>query len=796
MIIVLLPTCTLTSQIPTKQESMLPTPQKKENEKIKVFAKKVSKQVTPTKSVFITFKDGTKINPNTFFDDNKEAFGLKKDDKLILEKTSERGLFYSQYYKGIKVHGGYYGFSLNTDETVYSATGRIIENLNINTIPLIKENEALNIALDSIDASLYCWQDKEFEKKWKDNHDSKQGCYPIAKYLIRKPIHASFESKKFELNYVFEILTISPEMLKYTVHVNAHTGKITFLHDNLAHDCDPGIVNTIFNGTQDFNIEELTTGDFALFDYCNNIFTKRSTDWNNVTDCPDVVDCPITDPNSGNWDNETTKRQAATAHWAAQKAWEYFNSWHGVHGAENLHISTDKFFDVCPNPNYGKSIQFPNTGILSLPQDGNGDCKFGIELVWHDMVTLEILGHEFTHGVDIFNGKDLVNSTVASEINSICESISDIFGAIITINQTGNYNWVVNQFVVDETYSMRSLESPNDFGYTYYLNSQGGLNAKLGQPDFYQQADYWYPLNLTLDTYPLTGVVNHWFYLLANGGENGVWEDTNGNGFQDSNEPTTFYQVDQIAYENIAEILFHVLVDGDGLQMEDGFIEFAKKVVNKTATIFGDDSFEICNVIKAFNAVNLYPEHPGDCSNFNLSIEYIVENSDVPKCYDYTIIASTEGGSGCFNYEWELSLDGGNTFNPTGENNFEITLEELCEEPLISLTVTDELFNDCGATIQETLNDINDISKNYQFQLLNNPTSDKILIKYNFNKQGLYESSRFKMANVNGIETMTLPIRNLNGIIEVNVQDIPSGIYFVTLEVENTIIEAKKLLKL
>ena len=52
------------------------------------------------------------------------------------------------------------------------------------------------------------------------------------------------------------------------------------------------------------------------------------------------------------------------------------------------------------------------------------------------------------------------------------------------------------------------------------------------------------------------------------------------------------------------------------------------------------------------------------------------------------------------------------------------------------------------------------------------------------------------MANVNGIETMTLPIRNLNGIIEVNVQDIPSGIYFVTLEVENTIIEAKKLLKL
>jgi Zn-dependent metalloprotease len=180
-------------------------------------------------------------------------------------------------------------------------------------------------------------------------------------------------------------------------------------------------------------------------------------------------------------------------------------NWQGLDGlgkALNVHVqmgnSANAFWD-------GKSASFTD-----------GDCNYG------PLTTLEVVGHEFTHGMIEYTS-GLVYSSESGAIN---ESLADMFGKMLERkSDPANFSWDLGHSVLLDptTKPFRMMADPN----------------ALGMPAFYKGL-YWEDFN---EVHTNSSIGNLWFSMLVDGK-------------QGTNELGVNYNVPGLGMDKAGQIVF------------------------------------------------------------------------------------------------------------------------------------------------------------------------------------------------------------------------------------------------
>ncbi len=191
------------------------------------------KQIADIEStpVWIKFKTSAKINPETLFEDYKAAFGLSDFDKMIVGKsfTDDIGFThrnYQQFYKSIPIDGESVNVHTNKNGETYATTGRILKGINVETLPKLTAQEAIDVALAFVNAKEYRWQNPYFENELKQK-TSIVGTtyYPQPVLVVKEKQTVNSGTGIFHLAYRMDIYTSVP-LYSQRIYVDAQSGAI------------------------------------------------------------------------------------------------------------------------------------------------------------------------------------------------------------------------------------------------------------------------------------------------------------------------------------------------------------------------------------------------------------------------------------------------------------------------------------------------------------------------------------------------------------------------------------------
>ncbi|MEL6134889.1 MAG: M4 family metallopeptidase, partial [Bacteroidota bacterium] len=421
--------------------------------------------------------------PQTATTTYKAAFGLGKQDALVLDKVQQEESGYQHYryqmtHQGVKVEGARWLIHAYQDKAI-KANGFIPKNLQVDPQASITPTQALQAAIDFVGADTYMWDVAGCEiALGKETHDIQNDYMPIPQLMIVDK-DFDFASLNYKLAYRVDVYAYKP-MSRRWVYVDAHTGAILKDLDMLHTANEVGTAHTRY-----FGLRQITTTNTG------NGYALRETDRNGKS-----ADIVTLDLNQGTnygaavdftdddnvWDaTENADDAAYDAHWGAEQTYDYFLS---VMGRDSY---DGQGSDVVSYIHYDSSLfnAFWN-GIAMTFGDGNGNPLTG----------LDVVAHEFTHGVT-GNSAGLF---YVNESGALNESFSDIFGnAIEYFADPTSASWLINEATGSP---FRNMLNPNQYGH----------------PSFYK-GDDWY--NGTADNGGVhlnSGVQNRWFTLLVEGG--------------------------------------------------------------------------------------------------------------------------------------------------------------------------------------------------------------------------------------------------------------------------------------
>jgi bacillolysin len=110
---------------------------------------------------------------------------------------------------------------------------------------------------------------------------------------------------------------------------------------------------------------------------------------------------------------------------------------------------------------------------------------------------LDVVGHELSHGVT----EATSNLVYQNESGALNEAFSDIMGTAIEFYY-GSGNWTIGEDITPGANGLRNMANPNEDGDpSHYADRYTGTGDNGG-------------------VHINSGIANHWFYLLVNGGEN------------------------------------------------------------------------------------------------------------------------------------------------------------------------------------------------------------------------------------------------------------------------------------
>ncbi|MGH3353605.1 MAG: M4 family metallopeptidase [Nocardioides sp.] len=276
---------------------------------------------------------------------------------------------------------------------------------------------------------------------------------------------------------------------RLSTYVDAATGKVLRRVEGI-HTID-GEGNTLYSGTVPLQVTQNGSA-YELRDETRG--GTYTTDMNNTEDtvlcqilgmgclAGDVVTSPTT--TFGNGSNEDRATAAADAQYGTNVTWDYFKNVHGRDGIfgdgsgsyNRVHYGTDyvnAFWD-------GEKMTY-----------GDGD---GVG--YGPLVSLDVAGHEMTHGVT----ENTSGLEYAGESGGLNESTSDIFGTSVEFyadNAEDQGDYLIGEaFILDGGDPLRRMDNPSFDG-----NSVNCWDASTGD----------------LDVHYSSGVGNHFFYLLGEG---------------------------------------------------------------------------------------------------------------------------------------------------------------------------------------------------------------------------------------------------------------------------------------
>jgi Zn-dependent metalloprotease len=573
----------------------------------------------------IYFKKNQSLSSSDLFVNYKKEFGLGDNDEMVLTKVKQdtagnKHYRYQQYYKGIKVETCVYSIHEYQGEP-RNCLGKIVNNLNYDINNTIKESDATKIALQSINASKYAWQDSSFEQGLKrDLNDSAASWYPKSKLVIARVPNKNSDAEEYSLAYKFEVRTIVPYD-QIIIYIDANSGKVINRFSNI--NKANGTVTTVYNGYRSFTVDYqgFPVWKYRLRDYSRpSVIETKNLIFHSGT-CNEVYfgSTPDIKSNDAYW-AMNDDAHAGSAHWAVQMAYKYFY---------------DKFGRTYGmREQSGFSIRVHNDhwiGPANVPSAGIGDYIWVGRNYGNNSTnyagSLDVIGHEFTHGVTRYSA-DLEGLNIYNfECGAIFESFSDIFGQCVENYILGSTDWVSGTNL--DTQIRRSLVSPSSYNlhaattlrtgcyafdatYTYvqpYPTTMNGPNWEI-------------PTNTQAAAYININVMNRWFYLLAN--DIGI------------------SKAERIAYNTAC---YHADINSTFNSIRDDAILAAQN-------LYGSASCEAKSVQNAWADVGVGSYNYSSCYpplNVTISGPYDIEWQD---CARWTVNAS--GGTGSYSYYWEV----------------------------------------------------------------------------------------------------------------------------------------------
>jgi Zn-dependent metalloprotease/chitodextrinase len=375
---------------------------------------------------------------------------------------------YAQYYRQVRVEGGDFVLHLRNG-TVSSLSGHfrpIPADLDIQ--PSLPASKGLEQALRHVGAKVYAWEPAV--RMGYPGYDR-----PVGDLVVWDgPLTGKSGPR---LAWKFDIYAQEPLYRAY-VFVDASSGQVLAAHP-LIHDANtPSSGTTLYNGTQPFTAD-LTAGTYKLRSTAATGGVETYS-LNNGTSYSAAAD--VTSPTAV----FTSDPTANQAHWGAEKTLAYFRTAHNRSSYNNQGATIRSY--VHYSTNYVNAFW---DGSRMTYGDGNGTT-------YRPLVSLDIVGHEITHGVTQYSA----NLVYQNESGALNESFSDIFGEAVENHAKGSNDWLMGCDIgVNGCGAIRNMKNPNAFS----------------NPDTYG-GTYWY--TGTADNggvHRNSGVQNKWFYILAMG---------------------------------------------------------------------------------------------------------------------------------------------------------------------------------------------------------------------------------------------------------------------------------------
>lgn len=342
--------------------------------------------------------------------------------------------------------------------------------------------------------------------------------------------------------------------------VSAQDGQIVWHYNNMPHGTGRGLYSGnvgvpsvyvppsgLFGAT--YQMRDLGRGNSGVFNM------------NGATNSPTGVFLSSTDI----WGDGTTDNNqsaAVDAQFGIQKSWDYFLSVLGRRGMDGYGGAIESRIHY--GSNYNNAFYSWNSNRLTY---GDGDGS-----MFNPLVSLDIVAHEFTHGVT----ERTANLIYASESGALNESFSDIFGTAVEFyaNQRPDYLIGEDCFTPDTAGdAMRDMANPSLYGDPDHYSTRYTGTADNG------------------GVHTNSGIMNNAFYLLAAGGTNA----------------TSNLTVTSIGRRNAELIFWRALVYY--LFPSANFYDARVATVNAAADLFGPNSREHRATEAAWEAVGVSGAH-------------------------------------------------------------------------------------------------------------------------------------------------------------------------------------------
>ncbi len=265
-------------------------------------------------------------------------------------------------------------------------------------------------------------------------------------------------------------------------------------------------------------------------------------------------------------------------YWGIQQTYDYYFNRFGRYGFDNKNGETICLYGADLTDNAYYSEGFDSFSSISYFHFGKGSDESTPDSLplYSPFTALDVVAHEFTHGVTSYNGNGGLE--YYGESGALNESFSDIFATAVEI-YTGYGN---PQFMGDEI----SVNTP-------FMRSMGIETDTFSKQPKYYMGEYWYNTHEWEDNggvHTNSGVQNAWFYLLYNGGS-GV----NEGGYHYNVEGIGIEKAEEIAYRNLSYYIHYKSCYRDAVW---GSLQAA-------ADLYGKNSREFKAVKEAWCAVGL-----------------------------------------------------------------------------------------------------------------------------------------------------------------------------------------------
>ncbi|MCC6721587.1 MAG: M4 family metallopeptidase [Bacteroidia bacterium] len=447
--------------------------------------------------------------------------------------------------------------------------------------PVITENKAIEIANTTLGITsndYFQFNDEpKVQPKIKLKYASKFG----------------IENAKVVLCYEVEILTIKPS--RVFLYINSQNGSVEYYHDAM-HGAN-GTGNSLYSGNG-VNINTKKIGaQFYLQDSIRNIKTFYC--WNDTTH----ASYPLVNDADNNFTSQWQKA-GVDVHYGIGKTYDYYNTKHNRKSFDNNGTLIKNFYAFLPTGEARNGV----TGYDNAYWDGTAMYYgTGGGVLFSDLVSLDITGHEFSHAVV----EKTANLAYRNESGALNESFADIFGYCIEDYATGGGNWQIGEQCFtpgtngDALRNMKTPKNTSAHNWTKQPNCYDG-DHWVGQTGCVPNNN-----NDECGVHTNSGVGNFWFYLLTAGG----------NGTNDKNKQ---YNVTGITRAKSEKIVYRAL--SQFMTAHSDYKAARKATLLAAEKIFGYKSEEWKQVCNAWYAVNV-----GEKCCDTLEVKFEVKN---PKCID------------------------------------------------------------------------------------------------------------------------------------------------------------------